>query len=289
MKRTDSGFHESYLSSLPQNDPAPLQRSNTAPTRRRKPMKTPSGSISSSRPMVVEAQRPDSEHPSRPCHQRSGASSSRNSTDQSRGRHPSSSKACSRGTSRTGIDPSRPSRHYRIQSSHTAPVITSRDIDDPVALHFRSCSLFQNPSYHAHSGLPSPTLSQQSYAGRPSIASRFTDDMDVVEEYVAAPKHSEEAMLEAEGVNTPMQWTSPSTRQREYKRIDKANSGIRGFVKKVMPRCVSGPQERFYEKDQSDAGSVRRYRMDSVEKSEMEKQPSSLGKTSAAAMRKKKN
>jgi hypothetical protein len=82
---------------------------------------------------------------------------------------------------------------------------------------------------------------------------------------VITSKHSEETIAEAEETNTTMHWNSPSTRQRAYERIDKANSGFRGFIRRVVPRCVSGPQEKFYEKDQSDAGSVRRYRMDDLD------------------------
>lgn len=265
MKRTDSGFHESFLSNDTHNVTIPLQRSNTASSRRRKPTKTPSGSITSARPVVMDSHRPASEDKARPSQQRSTTTSSNNSANPSRGRKNHSSKPCSRGTSRTGVDPTRPSRHYRIQSSHTVPAATSRDIDDPVALHFRSCSLFQNPSYHTHSALPSPTLSAQGPHGRPSMASRFsTDNIDILEEQTI-PKESEEAMLDREKLNMTMQWTSPSTRQQHYKRIDKANSGFRGFFNKVTPRCVSGPPERFYEKDQSDVGSVRRYRLDDAE------------------------
>ena len=64
---------------------------------------------------------------------------------------------------------------------------------------------------------------------------------------------------------TTTHWTSASTRKRDYERIDRQNTGVHGLIRRVMPRCVSGPQEKFYEKDQSDAGSVRRYRLDVTE------------------------
>jgi hypothetical protein len=70
---------------------------------------------------------------------------------------------------------------------------------------------------------------------------------------------------EVQKLNKTMHWTSPCTRRREYERIDKANSGFRGLFRKVTPRYVSGPQEKFYEKDESDVGSVRRYRLDDLD------------------------
>ncbi|KAJ4375069.1 hypothetical protein N0V83_002149 [Neocucurbitaria cava] len=151
-----------------------------------------------------------------------------------------------------------------MKSSQTAPTATSQDIDDVLALHFRSYSIFTNPSYHSHSGLPSPTLSQGETFTIPGATSRFNSvDISVAEE-AELRNQSEETITAAaikDATNTTMHWTSPSTRQRDYERIDKANSGLRGLVRRVMPRCVSGPPEKFYEKDQSDAGSVRRYRM----------------------------
>lgn len=260
MHRIDSGFVESAQPKNSGTGSASIHRSNTAPNRRRKTAKTSTDSKVSAHSMASETNRPSSESRPRPARQTSTASSE-NSTTRSKGRG-HGSKPSSRRTSCTIVDPSRPARHYRIQSSHSVPTAASQDIDDVLALHFRSCSLFTNPSYHSHSGLPSPTLSQREFSG---AASRFsTDEMPAVAE-VIAPKQSEDSMIEAEKLNATMHWTSPSTRRRDYARIDKANSGIRGFFRRVVPRCVSGPQEKFYEKDQSDAGSVRRYRIDDVE------------------------
>ena len=266
MNRIDSGFVESYLSKDSHEQPTPIQRRNTAPTRRRKPKKVPSESISSIQPAEMNSQRPSSERRPRPSRQKSTASSE-NSASRSKGRG-YSSKPSSRRTSCTIVDPSRPARHYRMKSSQTAPSATSQDIDDVLALHFRSCSIFTNPSYHCHSGLPSPALSQGEAFTIPTVPSRFNSvDIDDVAERSQVRNLSEEtvAAAAAEKTNTTMHWTSPSTRRRDYERIDKANSGLRGLVRKVMPRCVSGPQEKFYEKDQSDAGSVRRYRMDHLD------------------------
>lgn len=236
-----------------------IVRSNTAPSRRRRPQKSSVDTTGSICPTDMKSQRPESEKRSRPSHQRSKTSSSENSLTRSKGRH--TSKPSSRRTSCTIVDPSR-SRHYRIQSSHTVPTVNSQDIDDVYALHHRSYNMFQNPSLHTSPVLPSPTNSQSRHSDlRPSTSSfsgaeRFSNEQD------DHPKQSEDTIVAAPRPSTAMQWTSPCTRKREYERIDRANSGVRGFLNKVMPRCVSGPQEKFYEKDQSDTCSVRRYRLD---------------------------
>jgi hypothetical protein len=60
-------------------------------------------------------------------------------------------------------------------------------------------------------------------------------------------------------------WTSDSTRRLEYAAIDAAGTGIRGFFIKLVPDCIlpkNARRTRFCEgDDQSDAGSVRRYRI----------------------------
>lgn len=91
---------------------------------------------------------------------------------------------------------------------------------------------------------------------------RFSmDSLRVVQETDAPRQSDDSSTTQDEKTNTTMHWTSPCTRQREYERIDKANSGLRGFLRRMTPRCVSGPQEKFYSKDESDVGSVRRYRI----------------------------
>ncbi|KAL5120879.1 hypothetical protein ACEQ8H_001066 [Pleosporales sp. CAS-2024a] len=217
----------------------------------------------------MDLQRPESDTHSRPAHQRTKTSVSETSTTRSRGRG-HGSKPSSRRTSCTFVDPGR-SRHHRIQSSNTVPTVTSQDIDDVYALHHRSYSLFQNPSLHSRSGLPSPTSPPADQYRFPSSGGRAS-----IEEPFLSNAHklllhqAEDTEIVTERPATTMHWTSPCTRRKEYDRIDRANSGVRGFLHKVVPRCVSGPQEKFYTKDQSDAGSVRRYRMDD-EASEEEK------------------
>lgn len=63
---------------------------------------------------------------------------------------------------------------------------------------------------------------------------------------------------------TIIDWTSPSTRRREYDEIDRSCQGIRGLWRRLAPRwCRRNSRLIFYNSDNdSDAGSVRRYRLD---------------------------
>ncbi|KXG54649.1 uncharacterized protein PGRI_077930 [Penicillium griseofulvum] len=77
---------------------------------------------------------------------------------------------------------------------------------------------------------------------------------------------------------TVMEWTSPDTRRREYEKIDRASSGVRGFWRRVAPRCFQTRDSRtpFFEEGKSEReGSVRRFRMDLPEDEEL---PSPRGK-----------
>lgn len=59
-------------------------------------------------------------------------------------------------------------------------------------------------------------------------------------------------------------WTLPSTRRREYEKIDKARSGFRGLIRRVIPRVLRKNGRVGFHDDEkgSDAGTVRRFRMD---------------------------
>jgi hypothetical protein len=57
----------------------------------------------------------------------------------------------------------------------------------------------------------------------------------------------------------------PETRRLEYAAIDAASRGVRGFITKLVPDCILPSEFRrtkFHSGNQdSDAGSVRRYRL----------------------------
>ena len=63
---------------------------------------------------------------------------------------------------------------------------------------------------------------------------------------------------------TVIDWTSPSTRRKEYAEIDKSCRGIRGLWRRISPQwCQRNRRLHFHrEEDESDCGSVRRYRVD---------------------------
>lgn len=63
---------------------------------------------------------------------------------------------------------------------------------------------------------------------------------------------------------TVMEWTSDTTRRREYEKIDRASRGVRGIWRKVAPRwCHRDSRAPFFEEGKSGReGSVRRFRMD---------------------------
>ncbi|CAG8889699.1 unnamed protein product [Penicillium egyptiacum] len=72
---------------------------------------------------------------------------------------------------------------------------------------------------------------------------------------------------------TVMEWTSPDTRRREYEKIDRASSGVRGLWRRVAPRCFQSRDSRtpFFEEGKTEReGSVRRFRMDIPEDEEPE-------------------
>ncbi|KAF2687871.1 hypothetical protein K458DRAFT_171560 [Lentithecium fluviatile CBS 122367] len=277
MNRHDSGFDGTFRLKDFEHNAAPfISRSNTAPSRHRK-SKRNSPDVSNTQSSAADTQRPTSEKPnSTTPHKQSSTrrksitSSSSNSTNNTR-RRGHGSPPSSRRTSCTMVDPSRPARHYRIKSSQTCPT-TNRDVDDVLALHFRSCSLFSNPSYQsANPGLAisgyGPSADAE-FGSRPISAPHASDDSIVIS---PISMESEDAVAPVVVPDTTMHWMSPSTRKQQYEKIDRANSGLRGFFRKIVPKCVSGePSDTFYENDKSDAGSIRRYRMDVSDEDEVD-------------------
>ncbi|KAL3424201.1 hypothetical protein PVAG01_03482 [Phlyctema vagabunda] len=111
------------------------------------------------------------------------------------------------------------------------------------------------PSLHARHTTPYRTSTQypNAYFHFPPIA--LTDENE--ETNPAPPSPPPPA--------TVQYWTSDSTRRLEYAAIDAASKGVRGFVIKLVPDCFlpkSTKRNRFHCEDaNSDAGSVRRYRL----------------------------
>ena len=63
---------------------------------------------------------------------------------------------------------------------------------------------------------------------------------------------------------TPIDWTLPSTRRKQYNEIDKSSRGFRGLIRRYIPSLFRSRGKRvgFYDAEKSsDGGTVRRYRV----------------------------
>lgn len=116
------------------------------------------------------------------------------------------------------------------------------NIEDAIAFHERSCQLMR-----AMSELPRYTAHDDA-AGTPTSPLNLSQP--------------EKSQFEVAAV-TDTQWTSDATRRREYASIDRQNSRVRRLMRKLLPSCMSATNPaKFYDaEDESDAGSVRRYRL----------------------------
>ncbi|EXJ77922.1 hypothetical protein A1O3_09081 [Capronia epimyces CBS 606.96] len=62
-------------------------------------------------------------------------------------------------------------------------------------------------------------------------------------------------------LETVISWTSNATRRKEYAKIDRAHSGVRGFLRRLVPRCVCKTARKGFFTGYCDGNSVRRFRM----------------------------
>ncbi|KAF2656029.1 hypothetical protein K491DRAFT_403316 [Lophiostoma macrostomum CBS 122681] len=268
MNRSDSGFEESHFVRNHRGS------SSSSPGHNVTSSTSPKSTIASSKsPTISEATEPNvpqQTSDTSSCTQRRSRDQGRKSMQSSTNTSTKSRDRCysSKPSSRrTLVDPSRPGRHYRVKSSQSVPTV-NRDIDDVLALHFRSCSLFQSSTFHSQ---PDDSEPKDDDAGSINDSPVFhavtcptprylSDAINPISLNGGPPNGGASADV-VENMTT--HWMSPCTRRREYENIDRAHSGVRGLVRRVLPRSVSGPSPRaFYEKDKSDVGSVRRYRMD---------------------------
>lgn len=205
-------------------------------------------------------------------------------------------RSASRSTRRSAATSRRSSFHSHRRVATNASFTPSMSAQEPetrredlLALHRESCRLFQDhglavsaqlkssPSSSAAQSPPqtvrasseigsapvSPILpthaSISSRGGRvPPLRTNSVPTMTYDEHYIS-PIHTSATVID---------WTSPSTRRREYEKIDRASSGVRGFWRRVAPRwCQFGDNRMpFFEQGKDGKGnyegSVRRFRMD---------------------------
>ncbi|KAL3439517.1 hypothetical protein BDV09DRAFT_157575 [Aspergillus tetrazonus] len=191
----------------------------------------------------------------------------------------------------------RSSLHSHRRTVTTTSLTPSRP-DSPVrrenliALHRESCRLFQDnnlasttaavtrqssfsssPPYtprqaRTYSNVSSPPVTPILERHHSSTFRHSYSSSNLHANHETAPVSRVEVNLSAETKPTIIEWTSPSTRRREYKEIDRASSGVRGLWRRVAPRWCQFGDKRvpFLEEDKDGKanyeGSVRRFRMD---------------------------
>ncbi|KAL4820087.1 hypothetical protein BDW67DRAFT_181172 [Aspergillus spinulosporus] len=220
---------------------------------------------------------------------------------------PSEIRSTSRSTRRSGggsgsgdgghSHSRRSSLHSHRRTITTTSLTPSRP-DSPVrrenliALHRESCRLFQDNNLVS---TPATVTRQSSFSSSPPYTPRQARTYSNVSSPPVTPilerhhsstlRHSYsscnthanhetvpvsrvEVNLSTETKPTIIEWTSPSTRRREYKEIDRASSGVRGLWRRVAPRWCQFGDKRvpFFEEGKDGKanyeGSVRRFRMD---------------------------
>ncbi|KAI9783799.1 MAG: protein transport protein bos1 [Geoglossum umbratile] len=173
--------------------------------------------------------------------------------------HSSKSFKGASSASRTGSQPTIPTRG----SSSTLP---RRRTDGPVTKQ-QACHMFQSLSatlarYDTAHTDPGPDLRSSSVSAlRHSASIPVGGDLP----YLMAT-HIDQNSPHARDVLVPctvIDWKSTTTRRREYAEIDKRDRGLRGWWRRWSPSwCSRSPRHVFYEGNKSDAGSVRRYRLE---------------------------
>ena len=153
--------------------------------------------------------------------------------------------------------------------------------EDPYIVHHRARQLFQclTPTSiitePQEALLPSPDLTSPSTHARHRTVDSNSSYETIGPRAVAEPPCTH-------ALSTVIDWTVPTTRRREYAKIDRSTRGLRGLWRKVTPRwCRGGGRMTFYEgKNDDDRGSVRRYRLDILDEvDEKGHQSSSDGRT----------
>jgi hypothetical protein len=188
----------------------------------------------------IKMDRQDSGYADTPTPTSPAPSSHRRSTSSSRPHSPS--KAKRRATGSSANSTSRPSTKRASKSS--AQIRTSTSGGRP-SMQSRHTTSYSNTTHHQpYQFFQFPTFSSPSTAP------------DCAVDTPAAPPPPPA---------TVQYWTSDSTRRLEYAAIDAASKGVRGFFIKLVPDCIlpkSTRRTRFCDGDEgSDAGSVRRYRL----------------------------
>lgn len=247
--------------------------------------------ISQSRAMPRPASTANSVHHSR---------SASRSTAQSR---PTSRRSSLHSSRRSAINPS----IVTMPARNTQPVEKRESL---LALHRESCRLFQDQESAIYSEESRPaSLYRSGSSYKPRRESNHSSDISTPPSPIASSQSSRVADFDrcssissvtrphlqtrdrsntmpygtvahnlsptASSVHVPatvMEWTSPSTRRREYEKIDRAGRGVRGLWRRVAPRWCQTEDTRtpFFEEGKTTReGSIRRFRMDLPDEEEI--------------------
>ncbi|KAI9036396.1 uncharacterized protein KD926_001851 [Aspergillus affinis] len=213
-------------------------------------------------------------------------------------------RSASRSTRRSAPPSSRPGSLHSHRRTVTTSSLTSSSHPSPsdpetrrqnlLALHRESCRLFQNNGRvrDSEGSTPSPSSSTATTHTPPRTVRAYSDlstpPLSPILDSMSStsqqrppfppPLRTCSAFTPADSdpispvpihpSATVIDWTSPSTRRREYKKIDRASSGVRGFWRRVAPRWARFGDDRtpFFEEGKDGKGnyegSVRRFRMD---------------------------
>jgi hypothetical protein len=109
---------------------------------------------------------------------------------------------------------------------------------------------------------------------RPSLPSSHVSAQASHRPSLCLPESNGETEPPRTHVSSVISWTSVETRRREYEKIDRAHSGVRGVFKALMPTCwhrSSWRKDFFHGK--CDGSSVRRLRLRLPDDPTFEKRP----------------
>lgn len=203
-------------------------------------------------------------------------------------------RSTSRSTRRSAPPGSRPGSLHSHRRAVTTSSLTPSSQPSPsdpetrrqhlLALHRESCRLFQPNSLtrETERSAPSPSTSANATHNTrtpPRTVRTYSDlstpplspILNSLPTTTAPRPHRTCSAFTQDSIPpsaTIIDWTSPSTRRREYQKIDRASSGVRGLWRRVAPRWArfGGDRTPFFEQGKDGKGnyegSVRRFRMD---------------------------
>ena len=168
----------------------------------------------------------------------------------------------------------RPVKPNRSMSTYSRPV------GDPILLYQRSKSLFESPEnaldfYNPPVTLPQEKLTSQSLPPLPPSSAIPADDL--ARGLQVHEENSPNGLQYSNHVPaTIIDWTLPSTRRLEYRKIESCCRGLPGLWRRFAPAFLQRNRRlTFYgeEKDNDDTSSIRRYRLDLPEDEDEKTKP----------------